>query len=290
MWAPPFLAALDSGIRLPMRHGPRWSLDAGPGPSPGDARRVRIGRLEVDRLTLAGAVDAIERLVRAGRGGAVYTPNVDHVVLAEDDAELRAAYERAELSLADGAPVVWASRLLGRALPEKVSGSDLVVPLLRRAAASGWRVYLLGGGSGVAEEAARRASERLGVRVVGADAARIRLDGIDEETPATLQRIAAARPELLLVGLGAPKQELWIHRHRARLAPAVAIGVGASLDFLAGRARRAPAWLSRAGIEWLWRLLHEPRRLWRRYLVQDPRFVAVLWRALRQQRAGERPS
>jgi N-acetylglucosaminyldiphosphoundecaprenol N-acetyl-beta-D-mannosaminyltransferase len=167
-------------------------------------------------------------------------------------------------------------------VPERVSGSDLAFPLLGRAARRGWRTYLLGGAPGVAEEAARRLRARLPSLVVaGTDAPRITLEPGDPEGEAALARLRAARPDLVLVALGAPKQELWIHRHRAALGPAVAVGVGATLDFLSGRVRRAPRWVSRAGLEWLWRLGREPRRLWRRYLVQDPAFAAILWRELR---------
>lgn len=242
--------------------------------------RLRLGWLEVDRVTFGGALDRIHDLVTAGGGGLVFTPNVDHVVLAERHPEFRAAYAAAALSLADGTPIVWAARLLGQPLPERVAGSDLVWPLAERAAAAGWRVYLLGAGPGVADEAAARLRGRLGLQVVGTDSPRIRLDGPDDSA-AALERVRSARPHLLLVGLGAPKQEIWLHRHRAALGGVVSLGVGAGLDFVAGRVPRAPRWMSRAGLEWLFRLSREPRRLWRRYLVDDPRFLAVLWRAWR---------
>ncbi|HEX8910305.1 MAG TPA: WecB/TagA/CpsF family glycosyltransferase [Anaeromyxobacteraceae bacterium] len=247
--------------------------------------RLVLGAVPVDRVSLAEALDRIEALVVAGRGGAVFTPNVDHVVLASREPALARAYAAVDLSLADGMPVVWAARLLGAPVPERVSGSDLAFPLLERAARCGWRTYLLGGAPGVAEEAARRLRARLPSLVVaGTDAPRITLEPGDPEGEAALARLGAARPDLVLVALGAPKQELWIHRHRTALGPAVAVGVGATLDFLSGRVRRAPRWVSRAGLEWLWRLGREPRRLWRRYLVQDPAFAAILWRELRARR------
>jgi N-acetylglucosaminyldiphosphoundecaprenol N-acetyl-beta-D-mannosaminyltransferase len=181
-------------------------------------------------------------------------------------------------------PVLWAARLLGVRLPEKVSGSDLVVPLARLAADRGWRVYLLGGGPGVAAVVADRLRAMCGVEIVGCDDAMISADGNADEG-AVLDRIRRARPHLLLAALGSPKQELWIDRVRGRLAPVVAIGVGAAFDFISGRAARAPRWISAAGLEWLYRLLHEPRRLWRRYLVQDPAFLRIVARALLDARA-----
>jgi N-acetylglucosaminyldiphosphoundecaprenol N-acetyl-beta-D-mannosaminyltransferase len=252
-------------------------------------RRLDLGPLGVDAVTLAGALDRIEALVAAGRGGRVFTPNVDHVVIAERHAEFREAYRAADLSLADGVPILWAARLLGEPLPAKVSGSDLVVPLVERAAARGWRVYLVGAAPGVAAEAARTLQQRFpGLRIAGVDAPFVRLDGPDPEGEAALARLAAAAPDLVLVAFGAPKQELWMHRHRAAFGRAVAVAVGASLDFVAGTIRRAPRWMQRAGLEWAFRLGREPRRLWRRYLVDDRRFVPIVWRALRARRRAAR--
>lgn len=234
--------------------------------------RVRMGPLAIDRVTFGQALDSIERMVQAGRGGAVFTPNVDHVVNASADAAFRAAYAGADLSLVDGMPLLWASRLLGDPLPEKVSGSDLFEPLVERAAQRGWRVFLTGGAPGVAAKARDRLIARHpGLEIVGVDSPRLPEDGAE-----AARRICAAKPDLVLVAFGSPKQELWIHEHRAELAPSVAVACGAALDFAAGTARRAPAWLSEHGLEWAWRLSREPRRMWRRYLVNDPKFLFIL--------------
>jgi N-acetylglucosaminyldiphosphoundecaprenol N-acetyl-beta-D-mannosaminyltransferase len=256
--------------------------------------RVRIGQLEIDALTFAQALEGIAELVNRRHGGTVFTPNVDHTVKAERLLDFRRAYSRADLCLADGMPLVWASRLLGSPLPEKVSGSDLVLPLMRLAAERRWRVYLLGGGPGVAEEAGEVLDRKFGTLIVGTDSPVVGSDGIDESSEQTLERLAAARPDLVLVAFGAPKQELWIDRFADRLGPAVAVGVGGSLDFITGQVRRAPAWMSSAGLEWLFRLVQEPRRMWRRYLIEDPKFLTVIaktWWVRRKQasRRGERP-
>jgi N-acetylglucosaminyldiphosphoundecaprenol N-acetyl-beta-D-mannosaminyltransferase len=250
-------------------------------------RRLRLGRLEVDALRFEEALDAVEALVARGDGGAVFTPNVDHVVLAEDDPAFREAYAAADLALADGMPLVWASRLLPVRLPERVAGADLVVPLLARAAARRWSVFVLGGAPGSAAAAAAVA-RGMGVEVCGVAAPAVPADPAapDPEGDAAIVQLREAGPGLVLVGFGAPKQELWIHRRRAALAPAVAIAVGAGIDFLAGRVRRAPPWVARAGLEWAWRLAAEPRRLWRRYLLRDPRFALVLARELARARLG----
>lgn len=243
-------------------------------------RRVLVGQLWLDAISFAQALDRIAALVDARRGGCVFTPNVDHVVTAEDDPVFSAAYSESSLSLADGQALVWAARLLGTPVPEKVSGSDLVWPLMERAASSRWRVYLLGGAPGSAEAAAARLERELGLRIVDLDAPRISVEGGPEEA-AIVDRVRRSEAELVLVGLGAPKQERFIHRALPALRPAVALGIGASIDFLAGRVRRAPSWVSSAGLEWLFRLTLEPRRLAHRYLVKDPRFLAVLARTAR---------
>jgi N-acetylglucosaminyldiphosphoundecaprenol N-acetyl-beta-D-mannosaminyltransferase len=248
-------------------------------------RRMRLGRVPIDSLTFAEALDAIDALVAKGEGGTVFTPNVDHVVQAEENERFRDAYEAATLSLVDGMPVLWASRLMGSPLPEKVSGSDLVVPLLERAAARGWRVFFLGGLPGSAEGARDSLVARIpGLHVVGVAAPRISVDGASVSHDAIVEVLREARPDLVLVALGAPKQELFSHAIAARVRPAVLVGIGATLDFIAGKVRRAPPWMSANGLEWLYRLAQEPRRMWRRYLVEDPKFLLILLRELRRAR------
>jgi N-acetylglucosaminyldiphosphoundecaprenol N-acetyl-beta-D-mannosaminyltransferase len=254
------------------------------------ATRLEIGALRVDVLDLQGALRAIEALVVAGKGGAVFTPNVDHVVKAERDPSFRAAYLDADLCLADGMPLVWASHLLGSPLPERVAGSDLVVPLAERAATRGWAIYLLGGAPGDAERAAEVLARRHGVRIAGVDAPRLEPGPAGEAAGlAAAQRVCAARPDLVYVAFGAPKQELWIHRHAGSIRPAVALGVGASLAFIAGTLPRAPRWMARAGLEWAYRLGREPRRLWRRYLADARGFLPIVARSLLRPRSGPRP-
>lgn len=242
---------------------------------------MKLGRVRVDAVSMVEAVELVAGRIRSGAPGYVLTPNVDHVVQAERDGRLAQAYAEAFLALPDGMPVVWASRALGRPVAQKVSGSDLVGPLLERAAREGWGVYFLGGQPGSAGEAARRARERLGsLRVVGAEGPAIAASADDEASRQAFARLCHARPQLLLVGLGCPKQEFFLQRYAAHLPGTVSLGVGASIDFLAGAERRAPQWMSAHGLEWVYRLAREPRRLWRRYLLRDPAFAWILVRAL----------
>jgi N-acetylglucosaminyldiphosphoundecaprenol N-acetyl-beta-D-mannosaminyltransferase len=239
-------------------------------------KRVRVGSLELDALSKPDAIEAIVRLVRAGRGGTVFTPNVDHIVQAEHDLAFREAYTRTALSLVDGTPVLWAARLLGTPLPEKLSGSDLFEPLVERAAQERLRVVLLGGGPGVAELAARNLRQRIpALQIVDTLAPRLGLTATDEEREC-VARLRQAKADLIFVCLGAPKQELFSDRNRQALAPAVLVAFGAAVDFAAGTVPRAPGWVSRAGLEWAFRLGREPRRLAARYLLRDPEFLKIV--------------
>lgn len=259
-----------------VHHRPRTSSHQPPA-------RVRIGRLSIDAVSFEQALDAIEDLVESGTGGSVFTPNVDHVVGADRNDAFALAYANASLTIADGMPLVWASRVLGTRLPERVAGSDVIDPLLERAARRGWRVAFIGAGPGVAEKAAAVVRERYGTDVVDTWDPVVDLAD-DQQIEAIVERLQACQPQLVLMAFGAPKQELLIDRIRDRVRPAVLVGVGASLDFIAGTVRRAPRVMRSTGTEWLYRLVQEPRRLWRRYLVNDPKFAWILVRTIREER------
>lgn len=242
--------------------------------------RVDILGITIDGITLAEAV----RRVRSAWNGPppesgwhVITANPELVMRALDPhppgPRVRAALARADLVVADGIGLVWASRVLGAPLPERVAGIELAEAIVADGAADGLRLYLLGGRPGVAEEAGRRLAARYpGLQVVGTGHGYFG----PGETARVVAAVQKAQPDLLLVGLGAPKQELWIARHRRELGARVAIGVGGALDVFAGRVRRAPVVFQRLGLEWAYRLAREPWRA--RRMTALPRFVArVLW-------------
>ena len=244
------------------------------------AKRLTIGKVPIDVLTFSEALARIEARGNAKQGGFVVTPNVDHIVTVEDHPEFEAAYQQAALALADGTPVVWSSRLLEHRLPEKISGSDLAGPLLELAGRRRWRVAFLGAGPGVAEKAAQVAREKWKTDVVYTDAPMVKLDDA-AQLDAIARKLREAQADLVLMAFGAPKQELLMHRIAERVKPAVMLGIGASLDFIAGTLKRAPVLMQKTGLEWLYRLGQEPKRLWRRYLVNDPKFLLILARTLR---------
>ncbi|NLC56065.1 MAG: WecB/TagA/CpsF family glycosyltransferase [Armatimonadetes bacterium] len=235
----------------------------------------------LDEVTLAEAVARIAAFARRrDRPRQVATANTDFVARAQSDARFRDILRRADLVTADGMPLVWASRLLGGRLPERVAGADLVPALAGYCAREGLSLYLLGARPEVARAAATRLQEwHPRLRLAGVHSPPLAaLEAMDHED--ILRRLEATRPDVLLVAFGSPKQEEWIARHARVLPVPVAVGVGGSLDFLAGHTRRAPAWVQRAGAEWLWRLGNEPRRLWRRYAFDLAAFGGPLARHL----------
>lgn len=248
---------------------------------------TRLFGIDIDPIRMSEAVDRLLGCVRRADGECRYvvTPNVDHIRLLQQSDALRRAYADAEMVLADGMPLVWASRLLGRPLPERVTGADLVPALLDGSnRQSPLRVYLLGAGPGVAERAAKKISQRWpAVRVVGTRSPVLGGPNNGSADEAILRDIAAAAPDILVVGLGAPKQELWVHQHRAQIRASVALCVGATIDFLAGEKRRAWRWVGLCGMEWFHRLLCEPRRLGRRYAYDAWIFPQLVWRQWRSQ-------
>jgi N-acetylglucosaminyldiphosphoundecaprenol N-acetyl-beta-D-mannosaminyltransferase len=250
-------------------------------------RKIRLGKIHADYLTMAEAIDEILELTERKKGGFIVTPNVDHVVLAEKNAELRDAYADASLSLVDGMPLVWASKFAGFPLPEKVSGSDIVRPLLRRAAERGLKVYLLGAAPNVGATAAQRLVEEMPtLQIVGVDSPPMGFEKDPAIEREILARIALAKPDLVLLALGCPKQEVLMHRwHKLGMA-SVMLGVGATFDFIAGKVKRAPRWMSSLGLEWLYRLSQDPRRLAKRYLIQDAQFFGIFLGMMRQEKTS----
>jgi N-acetylglucosaminyldiphosphoundecaprenol N-acetyl-beta-D-mannosaminyltransferase len=233
--------------------------------------RVRVLNGRFDPIGLGEAVDVIDAMIRSGTRGYVATVNVAVLMMMRVDTRLQRFVDHAALVVADGQPIVSVSRWLSPApLPERVAGIDLLEALLARAARERYGVYLLGAPAGVVAEAARRLSARWpGLEVCGS------ADGYFSEAEAGERARAVARSgaKILIVGMGVPRQEYFIESQWNELGAAVAIGVGGSLDVLSGARMRAPELLQRFHLEWLFRLLQEPRRLWRRYLVTNSQFV-----------------
>lgn len=232
---------------------------------PSDWRPVRIWGVPLAPFTFRQTLAAVERLIEVGEPAFFVTANLHYLMLTERDERLAAANEEAAFILADGMPPVWASRWKEERLPERVAGSDLVPALCEVAAAKGYRVFMLGGAPAIAEEAARRLCERFpGLEVVGIESPPYReLEPHEHEE--LIARIQDARPHILFVAFGQPKGEVWLKDNVRRLGVPACVQIGASLDFAAGKVRRAPRWMQRIGAEWLYRTGREPRRMIPRY-------------------------
>ncbi|MGW0804163.1 WecB/TagA/CpsF family glycosyltransferase [Nonomuraea sp. NPDC002799] len=239
--------------------------------------RVRVGGVEVDAVTEDEVVRRVGDELAAGRGGRIVTPNVDICRAAATDPALRHLVCSADLVVADGMPLVWAARLLGTPLPQRVTGADLIWSLSELAARDGHPVYLLGGLPGVAEQAAAElAGRHPGLRICGVHAPPYHFDATDEGRARVRREVVAARPRLVFVGLGFPRQDRLIAELREELPGAWFLGCGAAIAFAAGTVSRAPEWMRTAGLEWAFRLAAEPGRLARRYLVDDLPFALRL--------------
>jgi len=282
------------GLRsAPVAPGARPKLQAGDGAARVQAWPVAILGVPFDPVTLAGAVDRIEAMIDGGGSHYVVTPNVDFLVQVRRDPELHQILVQADLILCDGKPLVWASRLLGNVLPARVAGSDLVPELLARAAARNWKIFLLGGAPGVGAEAARRLAAAYPSLPAVAYDSPPNLPLAEMNHAAIIARVRAAAPDLVLVCFGCPKQEKWIFQHFRALGVPVLIGAGGTVDFLAGRLKRAPQWIRRLGVESLFRLAQEPRRLFKRYAGDLVGFLpalgAQLWHLPGAHRNGRQP-
>jgi N-acetylglucosaminyldiphosphoundecaprenol N-acetyl-beta-D-mannosaminyltransferase len=246
------------------------------GATTGSAGAVRILGVRVDALTYDGLLAAIAAFITEGAPHQIATLNPEFVMEARRNAAFREVLERSDLCMADGVGLLWAARRQGQPLPERVTGSDGVPLIAERAAQTGWRLYLLGAAPGVAERTARILAERYpGLRIAGTHAG----SPSDGDAGQIIDLVRGTAPDILFVAFGAPQQDLWIARHGEALGVPVMMGVGGAFDHIAGVRRRAPQWLRRLNLEWLFRLITQPWR-WRRQLAL-PEFV---WAVLRERK------
>jgi len=238
--------------------------------------RVNILGVGVSAITLSRAVSILEEWIAGSTPHYVCVTGVHGVMESQRDRDLRRIHNEAGLVTPDGMPLVWISRLKGHSQVERVYGPDLMLAFCEASERKGYRHFLYGGGERVAERLTLRLKERFpGLAIVGTFSPPFRaLEPAEDDE--VVQRINEVRPDIIWVGLSTPKQERWMRAHVGRTTAPVLVGVGAAFDFHAGLKRQAPRWMQRAGLEWAFRLVHEPRRLWRRYLYNNPRFVLLI--------------
>jgi N-acetylglucosaminyldiphosphoundecaprenol N-acetyl-beta-D-mannosaminyltransferase len=235
--------------------------------------RITLMGCRVDNLTMEETLGKVEGFIQSGLPHQHVVVNVDKLVKASRDPELRQIINECALINVDGMPVVWASRLLGKPLKERVAGVDLFEALMRRAGEKGWRVFLLG----AREEVVSKVAETYSGKYPGLVLAGYR-NGYwkDEEEEAVAEQIRASRADLLFVAISSPKKEQFLGKYQANMRIPFAMGVGGTFDVAIGKVKRAPLWMQKSGLEWFYRFLQEPRRMFRRYFIEDMAFIGLL--------------
>ena len=240
--------------------------------------RVDVLGVGISAIDPTDAIDEITRWIAEGEQHYVCVTGMHGVMEAQGDAELLRIHNESGLTTPDGMPMVWASRRAGASNVQRVYGPDLMLAVCERAAAKGWGCFLYGSSDEVLERLQAELTERFaGLRIVGACSPPFRALTAEEDAD-IVEQINASGAQIVWVGLSTPKQERWMASHIGRVNAPVLVGVGAAFDIHAGVARQAPKWMQRSGLEWLFRLLAEPRRLWRRYVINIPRFVFAIAR------------
>lgn len=239
--------------------------------------KVNIGNVIIDNLTMDEALRSIETFIANRKPCYITNPNVDIVMRYNKDKEFARYYDEGALCLADGTPILWAAQFLGTPLKAKISGSDFVPRVCELANAKRYKIFFMGGRPGAGEAAQKKLLESLpNIQIVGTYAPPFGFEKDEKELAHIATMIKQAKPDILFVGLGAPKQERWIKQYHQELGVPVSMGVGVTFEFIAGIVKRSPKWMQHAGLEWLWRLCMEPRRLWKRYLIDDMPFFWLI--------------
>ena len=238
--------------------------------------RIKFLNTEIDNLTMDEAVQKIEQLILNRKPSYVVTPNVDHIVKLEEDKEFQNVYKKADLILADGMPLIWISKMKNNPIKEKVSGSDLFPEVCKIAANKGYKIFLLGAAEGVADKAAYNLKEKYsGLNISGTYSPSYGFENKQDEIEKIIKIVNNAKPDILAVGLGAPKQEKFLYKYKKRLNVPVSLAIGASIDFEAENIKRAPKWMQSSGLEWFYRLYKEPKRMFKRYIIEDIKIIKI---------------
>ncbi|EDT16673.1 WecB/TagA/CpsF family glycosyltransferase [Clostridium perfringens] len=238
--------------------------------------RMNFLNTEIDNLTMNEALDRAEELIIKKKPSYVVTPNVDHIVKLENDKEFQDVYKNADLILTDGMPLIWISKIKGNPIKEKISGSDFFPKLCERAAKNGYSLFLLGAAEGVAAKAAKNLNEKYeGLNIVGTYSPSYGFEKNEDEIDKIIRIINESKPDILAVGLGAPKQEKFLYNYRDQLKVPISLAIGASIDFEAGNIKRAPKWMQKSGLEWFYRLCKEPKRMFKRYIIDDLKILRI---------------
>lgn len=241
--------------------------------------RIKFLNTEVDNLTMDEAVQRVDELVHLGRPSYVVTPNLDHICLLEKDTEFAEVYKNADLILTDGKPLIWISKLRKQPIKQKISGSDFFPKVCEMAAKEGYGIYILGAAEGVADKAAKNLINRFhNLSIVGTYSPSYGFEKSKDEIEKIMNLVREAKPDILAVSLGSPKGEKFIYKYLMDMKVPVSMSIGATIDFEAGNVKRAPKWMSEHGLEWLFRISQDPKRMIQRYARDAKEIIPIMMR------------
>lgn len=238
--------------------------------------RMRFMNTYVDNVTLDEAVAHIENCIKCRKIGHVITPNVDQIIRIEHDRYFKEICDNAELLLVDGTPLIWIAKWYGHPIKQKICGSDLVPYLCDIAAKKGYSVFLLGAAEGVAAKAAKNLQAKyLGLKIAGTYSPPYGFEKDEIELAKINQILLESKADLLFVGMGVPKQDIFIYENMKKYKIPMSFSIGATIDFEAGEQKRAPSWINKIGMEWLYRFFQDPQRMFKRYFIDDMKIIRL---------------
>lgn len=242
-------------------------------------KKIKLLNTYVNNVSMQETTDAIEAMIHADKKSYVVAVNVDVIMKIEQDTLLKELTDKADMVLVDGKPLIWISKIHKKPIKAKISGSDLVPRLCEISAKKGYTMFILGGMGGIAEKAKKRLEKKLpGIKIVGTYAPPFGFEKDEQELAKINNMISEAHPELLITCFGCPKQEKFIYNNIDKYDAKVSVCAGATVDFLAGNVKRAPKWMSEHGLEWFYRFLQEPKRMFKRYFVDDVKILGLVWK------------
>lgn len=231
----------------------------------------------VNNVNMDEAIQAIEDMIASEKKSYIVAINVDVVMKIENDSYLKEITDKADMVLVDGKPLEWIAKWHKKPIKAKISGSDLVPILCKRAAEKGYSIFIIGGKEGIAEKAQQNLERDLpGIRIVGTYAPAFGFEKDEKELNRINEMISSAHPDILIACFGCPKQEKWIYENISKYDAKVSVCAGATVDFLAGNVNRAPRWMSEHGLEWFYRFLQEPKRMFKRYFIDDVKILKLI--------------
>lgn len=238
--------------------------------------RIQLMNMMIDNLTMQDALNRISSIIENNEKTFVVTPNVDHVVMLENNKSFKKAYDNAGLVLVDGTPLMWIAKWYSRPLKEKITGPRLTEKIFELSHKKGYSIFILGAAEGVGGLAAKKMREKyVHCNIIGTYSPKFGFEKDKKEIDKIISIVNSAKPDILITGMGSPKTEIFLNEYIDKLQVHVALSVGAAIDFAAGKVKRCPKWINNIGLEWLYRFMKEPKRMYKRYFINDMKILKI---------------